>query len=193
MTDTETKTIVGQCVEISEKNGWTAFSIDVGSQYPVKLSTKVANVIEAARAVGSDVATWTFKESQGGENPNRPGTFYKNRWLDKVETGSDPQANAAAATASGTQQATPTTASGTAPVPTPQHAAIAPADKDRAIARMACLKAAAQVYMGLGAKERVPDREDGLLAEDPVVGAVIAAATRFEIWIYRDLDDVPFD
>ncbi len=87
MPDTETKTLVGQCVEITEKNGWTAFSVDVGTQWPVKLSTKLAAIIDAGRAVGGDVATWTYKESQGGENPNKPGTFFTNRYLDKVEVG----------------------------------------------------------------------------------------------------------
>lgn len=103
MSDAETKVIVGKCDEISEKNGWTSFAIDVGSQYPVKLSTKVAAIIEAARAVGGETATWTFKESQGGENPNRPGTFYKNRYLDKVEVGEHAPA---ASTGGGTPQQT---------------------------------------------------------------------------------------
>jgi hypothetical protein len=198
MTDTETKTIVGQCVQVEQKPGneWVRFHIDVGSQYPVKLSTKKQEIIDAANAVGSDVATWTFSESQGNENPNRPGTYYVNRYLNAVEAGANPQQNAdsqPAATASGTQQAAPATASGTAtPVPTSQHPALAPADEKRAIARQACLKAAAWVYTGLGAKERVTDSEEGLLAEDPVVGAVIAAATRFEIWVFRDTDDLPF-
>ncbi len=87
MPDTETKTLVGQCVEITEKNGWTAFAVDVGTQWPIKLSTKLAAIIDAGRAVGGDVATWTYKESQGGENPNKPGTFFTNRYLDKVEPG----------------------------------------------------------------------------------------------------------
>ena len=30
---------------------------------------------------------WTFSESQGGENPNKPGTYYTNRRLEKVEVG----------------------------------------------------------------------------------------------------------
>ncbi len=30
---------------------------------------------------------WKFKESQGGENPNKPGTFYTNRYFDDVEVG----------------------------------------------------------------------------------------------------------
>lgn len=89
MSDAETKVIVGKCVEIIDKPGteWVGFNIDVGTQYPVKLSTKVEKVIEEARAVGGETATWTFRESDGNENPNKPGTFYKNRWLNKVEAG----------------------------------------------------------------------------------------------------------
>jgi hypothetical protein len=84
-TKTETKKITGPCVEISERNGWTSFSVDTGGEHPVRLSTKLEAIIQAARGVGGDVATWTFKESDGNPNPNRPGTFYKNRYLDKVE------------------------------------------------------------------------------------------------------------
>ncbi len=66
MSDAETKTIGGKCEEISEKNGWTSFAINVGSQYPVRLSTKLPALIEQGRAVGNEYALWTFKESQGG-------------------------------------------------------------------------------------------------------------------------------
>ena len=72
MTEAVTKTIVGSCEEISEKNGWTTFHVNVGTQYPVKLSTKLPAMIEAGRAVGTDTATWTYKESDGNENPNKP-------------------------------------------------------------------------------------------------------------------------
>ena len=90
MSELEIKTITGQCIEIGEKNGWTPFHIDVGSQYPVKVSTKVAKIAEEGRAAGSDVAVWTFKESDGNENPNRPGTFYKNIDDADYEDESDP-------------------------------------------------------------------------------------------------------
>ena len=89
-----TKQIQGVCDEISEKNGWTQFSVNVGSQYPVRLSTKVQAVIDQARAAGQEQAVWTFKESQGKENPNKPGTFYVNRYLSGVEPGGTIQQNA---------------------------------------------------------------------------------------------------
>ena len=87
MSESVTKTITGRCEEVSEKNGWTAFAIDVGSQYPVRLSTKLDPLIELGRAASKDGGQfdWTYKESQGGENPHKPGTFYTNRYLERVE------------------------------------------------------------------------------------------------------------
>ncbi len=180
MSEAETKQIVGQCVEITEKNGWTSFSVDVGTQYPVRLSTKVAAIIEQGRAVGSDVATWTFKESQGNENPNKPGTYYMNRYLDKAEAGDGgaPGASSIGAPAS--------TASGTStqstPVPTPHHEPIAPADKDRAITRMSCLSSAANLLQGVGFEN-----------EGQRIAAWIAAAAAAERHVYRDIEDPEYD
>ena len=81
------KQIEGVCEEISEKNGWTSFAVNVGTNYPVRLSTKLEALIALGRAAGQNKAVWTFKESQGGENPNKPGTHYVNRYLEKVEVG----------------------------------------------------------------------------------------------------------
>lgn len=81
------KQIEGVCEEISEKNGWTSFAINVGSNYPVRLSTKLPALIDQGRAVGQQRAVWTFQESQGGENPNKPGTHYTNRYFEAVEVG----------------------------------------------------------------------------------------------------------
>ena len=84
----------GVCEEISEKNGWTTFNINVGSTYPVRLSTKLSALIEKARAAGQERAVWSAKESQGGENPNKPGTHYTNRYLENVEVGGTVAASA---------------------------------------------------------------------------------------------------
>ena len=81
------KQIEGVCEEISEKNGWTAFSINVGSTYPVRLSTKLPALVDEGRAAGQQRAVWSFSESEGAENPNKPGTNYINRRLEKVEVG----------------------------------------------------------------------------------------------------------
>ncbi len=169
MSDAVDKQIEGVCEEISEKNGWTSFAINVGSQYPVRLSTKLPALIEAGRAAGQERAVWKFKESQGGENPNKPGTFYTNRYFDGVEVG-------------GSAMPDPT------PHPQPQttssaatHAPLPPGDKDRAITRMAVLKAAAEIVASDG----------GRTSADPCADA-IAMAERFERWVYRDVDDLPF-
>jgi len=81
------KQIEGVCAEISEKNDWVTFSIDVGRQYPVRLSTKLEALVKAGRDAKNNKAVWTFSESQGGENPNKPGTHYINRRLEKVDVG----------------------------------------------------------------------------------------------------------
>ncbi len=170
MSDAVDKQIEGVCEEISEKNGWTSFAINVGSQYPVRLSTKLPALIDQGRAVGSQRAVWSFKESQGGENPNKPGTFYTNRYFDGVEVGGSampdlaphpqPQATSSAAT----------------------HAPLPPGDKDRAITRMAVLKAAAEIVAANHAFAQ---------NTDPAADA-IAVAERFERWVYRDVDEIPF-
>lgn len=87
MSDLITCVLHGTCSEISEKNGWTAFSIDIGRQYPVKLQTKKDDVIAMARAIGIGQATWTYLFGLGGENPHRPGTHYKNRYLESALPG----------------------------------------------------------------------------------------------------------
>lgn len=170
MSDTETKQIVGVCEEISEKNGWTAFAINVGSQYPVRLSTKLPALIEQGRAVGQQQAVWTFKESQGGENPNKPGTFYTNRYFDGVEVGGTITHDTGYTVAGPTPQAAGAT-----------HAPLPAGDKDRAITRMAVLKAAAEVSRGIN-----------FVQDEDIAATVIATAERFERWVYRDVDDIPF-
>lgn len=177
MTDSVTKTIVGTCEEIEQKPGseWVRFKINVGTQYPVTLSTKLPSLIEQARAVGTDTATWTFKESQGNENPNRPGTYYMNRWLEKVEASE--------------HDAPPDNTGVTAAPERPQagvHAPVAVGDKDRLVTRQTCLKVAGQLFSGKGNVEKVGEGERDNVSE------LIAAAARMELWVYRDIDDVPF-
>ena len=169
MSDSVTKQIEGVCEEISEKNGWTSFAINVGSNYPVRLSTKLPALIDKGRAVGQQNAVWTFKESQGGENPNKPGTFYTNRYFDDVEVG-----GMMTAEPGGTIPASRNAeSSGRAP--------LASGDKDRAITRMAVLKAAADACSGA----QFAPGED-------IAAVVIEVAARFETWVMRDVDSIPF-
>jgi hypothetical protein len=97
------KQVEGSCTEISEKNDWVTFNIDVGRQYPVRLSTKLEALVKAGREAKNNKAVWTFSESQGGENPNKPGTHYINRRLEKVEVGGslDPAVAGSSSGASG--------------------------------------------------------------------------------------------
>lgn len=83
----ETKQIKGFCQGEVPNGDWSEFHINIGRQYPVKLSTKQDDVKALARAAGRNDAVWTFSESDGNPNPHKPGTFFKNRWLSKVEVG----------------------------------------------------------------------------------------------------------
>lgn len=172
--EAQTLQIVGTCGSIEEKNGWTAFNINVpGKNYPVKLSTKLPALIDAGRAVGDAVATWTYKESQGNENPNKPGTYYMNRYFEAVELGAVAQPAAPA--------------SSSPPAQSGHYEALAGGDRERSIVRQTSIKAAAELYSGRSTVGGMsPDDPDWTLA-------VIQAAARFETWILRDLiDDVPF-
>lgn len=171
MSESETKQITGVCTEIAQKpgNDWVEFHIDGGGQYPVRLSTKLQPLIELGKAAGQALAVWTYEESQGNPNPNRPGSFYMNRYLSKVEVGGTETAPAATPPQGVTQS-------------TLHHAPLVPGDKDRAITRMACLRTAAMV---VSAPTLTTPVEDAGLE-------VMGLAARFETWVYRDIDDPPF-
>jgi hypothetical protein len=181
MSDSEnhaTQTIVGTCSGITEKpSGWTEFAIMApGKQYPMKLSTKLPALIEQGRAVGDAVATWSYKEQEGAENPNRPGTHYMNRYFEGVELG------AVATQPSG----------GSVPAQSGHYEALPAGDRERSIVRQTSIKAACDLYMGRG--EGVTGLEDPNEQEDWPL-RVIQAAARFETWILRDLtpdDSIPF-
>ena len=87
MSDGEIKQVQGVCEGVMLKGDWHEFHINVGRQYPVKLSTKQPDVIELASAAGQQEAVWTYKETEGGPNPHRPGENFKNRYLSRVEVG----------------------------------------------------------------------------------------------------------
>lgn len=131
MNEGETKTVTGRCAEISERGEWTTFHVDVGRQYPVKLSTKLDPMIELGRAASKDGGEfdWTFTESQGGENPHKPGTYYTNRYLSGVEPAGSVATPAAAASNGAPSREGLTKEEW--------------ARKDSAIHKMACIKTAA--------------------------------------------------
>ena len=71
------------------------------------------------------------------------------------------------------------------PPPEPSHRPVLGGDKDRAISRLACLKAAAELVAPRAATSAHPDYDAPL--------EVMKAAQRFETWVYRDIDDAPFE
>lgn len=89
MSEAETKTISGVCSEIAQKpgNDWTEFHIDAGGQWPVKVATKLQPLIELGKAVGSNIATWTYKEVESDKINEKSGKPFVNRYLEGVEIG----------------------------------------------------------------------------------------------------------
>lgn len=78
----ETQTAVGVLAGITEKpTGWSTISVSrIGSDYPLKLDTKIPELIELARAAGQETMEWRYTEEDSGTpNPHRPGSNYVNR------------------------------------------------------------------------------------------------------------------
>jgi hypothetical protein len=156
--------VIGTCSGIKQKpSGWTDIEIEVpGKNYPVRLSTKDEALILATRSLSGDAGKFTYVERESDKiNPNS-GKPYVNRYLESVEpatNGSEPHE--------------------------PAHRPVIGGDKDRAIARLACLKAAAELVAPRAAAAVHPDYDPAL--------EVMKAAQRFETWVYRDIDDPPFD
>lgn len=155
--------VVGSCSGIKEKpSGWTDIEVEVpGKQYPVRLSTKDSELIVATRSLAGEVGKFSYVERESDRvNPNS-GKPYMNRYLESVE----PVSN------------------GHAPHE-PAHRPVIGGDKDRAISRLACLKAAAELVAPRVGANVHPDYDPALEA--------MKIAGRFETWVYRDIDDIPF-
>lgn len=166
-------TYVGTCKALVEKkNGWFTVEIAVpGKQYPVKADTKLEHLLNKAREVRDAglVATWTVEETDSENiNPNTQKPYTERR-LSAVVEGASQEAQQAAADG-----------------PQAHHEAVHHADKDRLISRQVCIKVAGQLFMGKGLTVfEAP--------EDDVPLAVMKAAQRLELWLYRDIDPVPFE
>lgn len=172
MSENEKVTYVGTCGQLVEKKGgWFQIQISVpGKQYPIKADTKLEHLINKAREVRDSgaVATWTIEEWDSENiNPNT-GNPYRERRLSGVEEG------APAGGTAGGAQAQPIEA---------HHDPVHDADRQRLITRQTCLKVAATIYQGA-----VSDDKVGY----DVALEVMKAAQRFERWLYRDIDEVPF-
>lgn len=133
----ETKVVVGTLAGIMEKTGdWRELHIAVpGKQYPVKVSTKIPELVELARAAGENIMEWTYSEQDSGNpNPHKPGTNYVNRYFEGVAPiGTSPEAARSVATPESAPKA------GAAESMTKEDWA----RKDSAIHKMACIKTAA--------------------------------------------------
>lgn len=168
---------VGALVE--KKGGWHTIEISVpGKQYPVKADTKLEPLLKQVREIrdGDLVATFTVSESESENiNPNS-GKPYTERRLEKVELGAT---------------ATPTNATAS---PTNAGQAMTKEDwanKDSAIHKMACIKAAADAL-----KHTIPaDPSDDDL--EIFIGRVrhVSRAWHVSVIATRDDpqdDDIPF-
>jgi hypothetical protein len=161
----DTLEIVGACSGIKEKpSGWVDVEVEVpGKQYPMRLSTKDETLVLATRSLAGAVGKFTYVERESDKiNPNS-GKPYVNRYLEGVE---------------------PYAGNGQEPRE-PKHQPVIGGDKDRAITRLACLKAAAELVAPRAASTAHPDYDAPLEA--------MKAAQRFEQWVYRDIDDAPFE
>lgn len=87
MSETLTLQAQGFCESMLVKGEWAEFHINVGRDYPVKLSTKKDDIKAQAMAAGQQQAVWTYAQMEGNPNPHRPGENYKKRYLNKVEIG----------------------------------------------------------------------------------------------------------
>ena len=93
MTEAVKETIVGVLDGITEKpSGWTEIQVRVdGWQYPVKMATKLAPLIELARGAGTETMEWTFKKQESDQiNPNS-GKPFVNRYFEGSPNGGPPK------------------------------------------------------------------------------------------------------
>jgi hypothetical protein len=167
------QTLTGVCTEIVQKPGsdWCEFHIDGGGKWPVKVATRLQPLIELGKAVGSNLATWTYNEMESEKINEKSGKPYVNRYLEGVEVGGVAPEKAPEASAGSTATQ-------------PHHSPLIAGDKDRAITRMSCLKSTVELYVGsLGAND---------VDNDVIVLKIMETAGRFERWVYRDIDETPF-
>ena len=87
------------------------------------------------QAAGSQEAVWTYTERDGNPNPHKPGEFFKNRYLSKVEVGGSLDPSLAG------QQQLPVAQGGGA-----NRGGGRPASETRSIERQAVVKAAISLY-----------------------------------------------
>ena len=82
-------TVVGTNGGITEKaNGWFEVAVAIpGKQYPVKLSTKKSEIVDSVRALGGEIATFTYTETESDKINPHTEKPYINRYLQGAVTG----------------------------------------------------------------------------------------------------------
>lgn len=198
MSTPEIKQAQGACVAITERGEWDEFSVNVGRQYPVKLSTKQPDIKAKARAAGASMAVWSFTESQGNPNPHKPGQFFINRYLSDVVVGgvlTTPATPAVPVTTTQVGGAVPVTTAGQPTVQMPES------DQERrsSIERQSIVKATAHLIPPalIESKERYLELIDELAAwvsHEPAATQPVAGYQHSEADFPAgdDSDDIPF-
>lgn len=92
-------TVVGKNGGIEEKaTGWFEVKVMVpGKEYPVKLATKRSSLIDEVRALGTEVGTFHYKETESDRINERTQKPFINRYLEQVEQGATAAASAVTA------------------------------------------------------------------------------------------------
>lgn len=107
--DSVQATVVGTNGGITERsNGWFEVAVAVpGKQYPVKLSTKKTEIIDAVRALGQGVVgTFSYTEMESDRINERTNKPFINRYLDGVVAGGTPATTPTASGSGGSTQMT---------------------------------------------------------------------------------------
>lgn len=88
----ELKSAIGTLKGWQDKpTGWTDFEILVpGRPRPTKVSTNDPDLILAAKAIGQDVGTFVFNETESDNINPRTNRPYLNRYLQEVHPGAQP-------------------------------------------------------------------------------------------------------
>lgn len=199
MSDSVTKQVQGVCEGVMERGDWLEFHINIGRQYPVKLSTKKDEIKTIGRLAGQNMAVWTYNETEGGPNPHRPGENFKNRYLSNVVVGGALDPSLAGSQPGQTSMAVAPTG-GAAPVLTGE-------ERNMSIERQTIVKALAPMLWEIKATDlstdqwfELVDRVDAWMGKPRVTQANVEqpapapapSADDFPPQSGQDDDDIPF-
>ena len=170
------QTALGTLAGITEKpTGWTTIEVSMpGKQYPLKMDTKIPELIELARAAaGSNVMEWSYNESESEKMNEHTGKPYMNRYFNGVKPpGSSPNASVSPSSA-----------------PKDEMTKDDWARKDSAIHKMACIKTAAAALTHTLPSDPTEDDLRRFLQRE----AFLSTAWHRSVLGIRDGADVPFE